>query len=323
LFWLVVKTAMSFELTEMSVLDRYLNTEKYQGEMRELVNAQLLNDKTQCGLFLKDTALARIGWSGTVKDFPKAEEYCHTYNNGDKNDGIFFKTPRMVIIHCGFSKSVTFIENSDKGGIEGIYPRDSYLYDDFEEANPGKPSPYKRRRLILMFLVNADGVAVHKKPLILSVHGGASKMFCDAYGTFIEQLESAFADRMGLKTAAGFDPKQAAAAIFTPTFGSQLYGGDKAKSWIAYPEKWVVPTAETVEDFFPKDSEDIDFVENVWSTCPPEVYAANFFKQCEKEIGFHAIKPGLDFTLPPVDGGRGTKALFGSRDEETGEVSLD
>lgn len=314
----------SYESTEMaSVLDRYLNTEKYQGEMRELVNCQLLNDKSQSGLFLKDTALARIGWSGNVKDFPKAIEYTHTYNNGDKNDGIFFKTPRMIIIHCGFSKTVTFIENSEKGGIDGIYPRDSFLYDDFEAANPGKPSPYKRRRLILMFLVNEDGVAQHKKPLILSVHGGASKLFCEAYGTFVEQLESAFADRMGLKSATGFDPKQAAAAIFTPTFGSQLYGGEKAKSWIAYPEKWVVPTAETVEEFFPKDSEDIDFIESVWETCPPEVYAKSFFDQCAKEIGFHAIKPGLDFTLPAVDGGRGTKALFGSRDEETGEVTLD
>jgi hypothetical protein len=310
-------------MTEMSVLDRYLNTEKYQGEMRELVNAQILNDKSKCGLFLKDTALARIGWSGDVKDFPKAEEYVHTYNNGDKNEGIFFKTPRMVILHCGFRKDVTFIENSEKGGIDGVYPRDSFLYDDFEAANPGKPSPYKRRRLMLMFLVNADGVAVHKKPLILSIHGGASNLFCDAYATFIEQLESAFADRMGLKSAAGFDPKQAAAAIFTPTFGAQLYGGEKAKSWIAYPEKWVVPTAETVEEFFPKDAEDIDFVENVWETCPPTLYAANFFKQCEKEIGCHAIKPGLDFTLPPVDGGRGTKALFGARDSETGEITLD
>lgn len=310
-------------MTEMSVLDRYLNTEKYQGEMRELVNAQILNDKSQCGLFLKDTALARIGWSGSPKDFPKAEDYVHTYNNGDKNEGIFFKTPRMVILHCGFRKDVTFIENSDKGGIDGIYPRDSFLYDDFEAANPGKPSPYKRRRLMLMFLVNKDGVAVHKKPLILSVHGGASNLFCDAYATFIEQLESAFADRMGLKSAAGFDPKQAAAAIFTPTFGAQLYGGEKAKSWIAYPEKWVVPTAETVEEFFPKEAEDIDFIESVWETCPPTVYAANFFKQCEKEIGFHAIKPGLDWTLPPVEPGNSSKALFGSRDSETGEIKLD
>jgi Family of unknown function (DUF5895) len=317
------ETRLSHEPTEMSVLARYLNTEKYQGEMRELVNCQLLNEKTQCGLFLKDTALARIGWSGDVKDFPKAEEYCHTYQNGDKNDGIFFKTPRMVVIHCGFAKNLTFIENSDKGGIEGIYPRDSYLYDDWAEQNPDKPSPYKRRRLVLIFLVNADGAAVHKKPLILSIHGGASKMFCEAYGTFIEQLESAFADRMGLKSAAGFDPKQAAAAIFTPTFGSQLYGGDKARSWVAYPEKWVVPTAEKIEDFFPKTDEDIDFVESVWETCTPEVYAKSFFDQCSKAIGYHAIKPGMDWSLPPVEGGNGTKALFGARDEATGEITLD
>jgi len=291
--------------------------------MRELVNAQILNDKTQCGLFLKDTALARIGWSGNVKDFPKAEEYIHTYNTGEKTAGLFFKTPRMVVIHCGFSKDVTFIENSEKGGIDGLYPRDSFLYDDWEAAHPDKPSPYKRRRLILIFLVNDAGLAVHKKPLILSVHGGASKLFCDSYSTFVEQLESAFADHMGLKSAAGFDPKQAAAAIFTPTFGSQLYGGEKAKSWIAFPEKWVVPTAETVEDFFPKAEDDIDFIETVWETCPPTVYAKSFFEQCAKEIGFHAVKPGLDFTLPPVEAGNSSRALFGARDTTTGEITLD
>jgi len=291
--------------------------------MRELVNAQILNDKTQCGLFLKDTALARIGWSGSVKDFPKAEEYIHTYNTGEKTAGLFFKTPRMVVIHCGFSKDVTFIENSEKGGIDGLYPRDSFLYDDWEAAHPDKPSPYKRRRLILIFLVNDAGLAVHKKPLILSVHGGASKLFCDSYSTFVEQLESAFADHMGLKSAAGFDPKQAAAAIFTPTFGSQLYGGEKAKSWIAFPEKWVVPTAETVEDFFPKAEDDIDFIETVWETCPPTVYAKSFFEQCAKEIGFHAVKPGLDFTLPPVEAGNSSRALFGARDTTTGEITLD
>ena len=290
--------------------------------MRDLVNAQILNDKTQCGLFLKDTALARIGWCGDVKEFPKAEEYTHVYNNGDKNAGIFFKTPRIVILHCGFRKDVTFIEDSDKGGIQGLYPRDSFMYDDWEAANPGKPSPYKRRRLILFFLVNKDGVAVHKKPLILSIHGGASNLFCDAYATFIEQLEAAFATRMRIKSAAGFDPKQSAAAIFTPTFGSQLYG-EKAKSWIAYPEKWVVPTSEKLEDFFPKAEEDIEFLESVWETCPPTVYASSFFKQCEKEIGYHAIRPGLDFTLPKMEDSGNTRVLSGARNADTGEIVLD
>ena len=163
---------------------------------------------------------------------------------------------------------------------------------------------------------------MHKKPLILSIHGGASNLFCDAYSTFVEQLESSFADRMKLRSAAGFDPKQTAAAIFTPTFGSQLYGNEKAKSWIAYPEKWLTPTADTVEDFFPKEEDTIDFIENVWETCPPTVYAASFFKQCEKEIGFHAIKPGLDFSLPPVESSGSSRVLFGARDADTGEVTL-
>lgn len=65
----------------MSVLDRYLNTEKYQGELRDLVNAQILNDKTQCGLFLKDTALARIGWSGSDSPDLKAyQKICKEHN---------------------------------------------------------------------------------------------------------------------------------------------------------------------------------------------------------------------------------------------------
>lgn len=308
----------------MSVLDRYSNTVKYQGVLRDFCNCQILNDKSKPGLFLKDTVLARIGWSGTVDMFPDAEEYDHTYNNGDSNKGVFFKTPRMLILHCGFRKDVTFIENSDKGGIEGLYPRDSILYDDWQEQNPDKPSPYKRRRLILTFLVDEKGSPVHKKPILLSIHGGASNLFTDAYGTFIEQLESAFAEYAGSKGGVGFDPKQAAAAIFTPTFGAQQYG-EKQKSWIAFPKSWVVPTAKTVEQFFPTTDDDIDFIEDVWETCPPEVYAKSFFQQCEKEIGHHAIKPGLDFTLPAIDESTsrgGIKSLFGARDADTGEIEL-
>lgn len=306
----------------MSVLDRYRNTEKYQGILRDFCNCQILNDKTQCGLFLKDKVLARIGWTGTPDMFPDAEEYTHVYNNGDTDKGVFFKTPRIVVLHCGFRKDVTFIENSNKGGIEGLYPRDSYLYDQWEEQNPGKMSPYKRRRLILMYLVTEKGTPVHKKPLLLSVHGGASNLFTDAYGTFIEQLESAFAEWSGAKSSTGFDPKQTAAAIFTPTFGSQLYG-ESQKSWIAFPKQWVVPTAKTVEKFFPAVDEDIDFIEQVWETCPPEVYAKTFFEQTNKEVGVHAIKEGLDFTLPPLaSSSSGSRVLMGARDAETGEISF-
>ena len=190
----------------MSVLDRYLNTEKYQGVMRELAIAQILNEKTKPGLFIKQNALDRCCFTGDADDFPNAEaDYEHVFNTGDTERGMFFKTPRMLIIHRGNPKDTTFIENSkNKGEIVGIYPQDNYLYDDWEEKNPGQPCPYKRRRLILMYLVNEDGVAAHKKPLILSLHGGASREFVTAYGRFLEQLEGAFSDKYNLKSATGF-----------------------------------------------------------------------------------------------------------------------
>jgi|GEM_PF-2126973 hypothetical protein len=307
----------------MSVLDRYLNTEKYQGVMRELAIAQILNEKTKPGLFIKQNALDRCGFTGDADDFPNAEaDYEHVFNTGDTEKGMFFKTPRMLIIHGGNPKDTTFIENSkNKGEIVGIYPQDNYLYDDWEEKNPGQPCPYKRRRLILMYLVNEDGVAAHKKPLILSLHGGASREFVTAYGRFLEQLEGAFSDKYNLKSATGFDPKQAAAAIFTPTFGTVMYG-EKQKSAIAVPKTWKEPTAKNLEEFFPKKGDDIDYIEDVYESVTMEVYCAKFFKQCEKEIGINALAPGVDLTnltLPLPEGSGGIRGLLAARDE-TGAI---
>jgi hypothetical protein len=278
----------------MSVLDRYLNTEKYQGVMRELAIAQILNEKTKPGLFIKQNALDRCGFTGDADDFPNAEaDYEHVFNTGDTEKGMFFKTPRMLIIHGGNPK----------------------------EKNPGQPCPYKRRRLILMYLVNEDGVAAHKKPLILSLHGGASREFVTAYGRFLEQLEGAFSDKYNLKSATGFDPKQAAAAIFTPTFGTVMYG-EKQKSAIAVPKTWKEPTAKNLEEFFPKKGDDIDYIEEVHESVTMEVYCAKFFKQCEKEIGINAIAPGVDLsnlTLPVPEGSGGIRAMLASKDE-TGAI---
>ena len=47
----------------MSVLERYLNTEKYQGVMRELAIAQILNEKSKPGLSLRPMhPTAAAGW---------------------------------------------------------------------------------------------------------------------------------------------------------------------------------------------------------------------------------------------------------------------
>ena len=304
----------------MSVLNRYSNAEKYQGVLRDFCNCQILNDKGKPGLFLKDEVLARIGWTGKVSDFTGAEEYEHMYNNGDRNKGIYFKSPRMMVLHCGFPKDTTFIENSNKGHIGGMYPRDAHLYDEWEQANPGKPCPFKRRRLILIFLVNKDGVAQHKKPLLLSVHGGASKLFTEAYSNFIEELEAAFAEFQGSKGGTGFDPKQSAAAIFTPTFDVQMYGEER-KSPIAFPKSWIKPTVSKIEDFFPKSDDDIDFLEEVWETVPPAVYAKSFFDQCAKEIGYHSIKEGVSLDAIPSYTTEKAPALTAGKNPATGELA--
>ena len=130
----------------------------------------------------------------------------------------------------------------------------------------------------------------------MSLHGGASKEFVSAYNRFLEQLEGAFSEKFNLKSATGFDPKQAAAAIFTPTFGTVMYGETK-KSAIAVPKTWVEPTAKTLEKFFPEKGEDIDYIEEVHETVTMEVYCAKFFKQCEKERAMHTLSRFFDASL--------------------------
>ena len=201
----------------------------------------------------------------------------------------------------------------------GIYPKTrTSMTIGLKKSQP--TCPYKRRRLVLVYLVNDKGVPAHKKPLILSLHGGASKEFVSAYNRFLEQLEGAFSEKFNLKSATGFDPKQAAAAIFTPTFGTVMYGETK-KSAIAVPKTWVEPTAKTLEKFFPEKGEDIDYIEEVHETVTMEVYCAKFFKQCE-EIGINAIAPGVDLanlTLPSPESG-GIRAMLASKDE-TGAIA--
>ena len=105
----------------------------------------------------------------------------------------------MLIIHGGGIKDTTFIENSaNKGEIVGIYPQDSYLYDDWAEKIPTNPVPTSVGDWC-WYLVNDKGVPAHKKPLILSLHGGASKEFVSAYNRFLEQLEGAFSEKFNLK----------------------------------------------------------------------------------------------------------------------------
>ena len=294
----------------MSVLDRFKDTEKYPRQMRELGMLLILNRRKDPGIFLKDTHADRCGWFGKPSQFPDAEHTEEEFGGGTIEEGILFRTPRLIILRGGYKDDPTFVENSEeKGAIEGLYGDMNHLWDTWKENNPDKPVPYRGRRLVLCYLVDSKGAPVHKKPLILSCHGGAARLLCQKYSQFLEQLETAYANHTGDKAAQGFGEKMCSSVIWTPTFGSEKYG-DKRKSDIAVPESWEIPDEDNILNFWPKKAADIDHIEEVWESCPPEVYANKYFKQCEKEIGFHALKPGVDITNPVLPA-----TTLGERDE--------
>ena len=203
----------------MSILNRFQDTEKYPRQMREMAKALIINDKSTPGIFIKQADLARCGWHGKAEDFPDAELKTHMFNTGDREDGLFLTTPRMIVLRGAFKDDISFIENSrEKGAIEGIYGEVNHLYEKWEQDHPNEPIPYRRRRLILFYLVDSKGIATHSKPLVLAIHGGAAKQFCMKYATFIEQLEGIYAKATGSKSAQGFAEKMCASTIWTPTF---------------------------------------------------------------------------------------------------------
>ena len=294
----------------MSVLDRFKDTEKYPRQMRELGMLLILNRKKDAGIFLKDTHADRCGWFGKPSQFPDAEHTEEEFGGGTIEEGILFRTPRLIIVRGGYKDDPTFVENTnEKCAIEGLYADMNYLWDVWKEKNTKDAPPYRRRRLVLCYLVDSKGAPLHKKPLVLSIHGGAARLLCQKYSQFLEQLEAAYADHTGDKAAQGFGEKMAASVIWTPTFGSTLYG-DTRKSAIAVADSWEEPDADNILDFWPKKAADIDHIEEVWESCPPEVYANKYFKQCEKEIGLNALKPGVDITNPVLPA-----TTLGERDE--------
>ncbi len=302
----------------MSILDRFSDTEKYPRVMRDMAKALIINDKSTPGLFVKEADLARCGWHGKPSQFPDAEQKTHIFGTGDREDGMFFTSPRMVILRGAFKDDISFVENSkENGAIEGIYGEVNHLYDEWEKNKPNEPIPYRRRRLILFYLVDPKGIPTHSKPLVLAIHGGAAKEFCEKYAMFIEQLEGAYAKAMKQKSAQGFAEKMCASAVWTPTFAAKMYG-ETRKSPICYPESWIEPDEDNILNFWPKKEDDIDHFEETWETVTPQVYASKYFKQCEKEIGYHALKPGVDITncALPAD------STLGPRDKETGEITL-
>ena len=173
----------------MSVLDRYLDTEKYQGEIRPLPKALFYQRFGKHELWLTDLDADKAGIDvKQLKEQPNAQKAKRKFGsaaNGVTKDGIILKTPRLMIIRGAKYDDPVFWEDKrpeEQGKIYGQVGVIPNLWEEWnnDDSKPGDP-PFRKRLLILFFIVDADGVPIHKKPISLALHGGNSVKFVERY----------------------------------------------------------------------------------------------------------------------------------------------
>ena len=183
----------------MSVLDRYLDTEKYQGEIRPLPKALFYQRFGKHDLWLTDQDADKAGIDvSQLKEQPDAKKAKRKFGGGSNavtKDGIVFKTPRLMIIRGAKYDDPVFWEDKrpeEQGKIYGQVGVIPNLWEEWsnDDSKPGDP-PFRKRRVVLFFIVNADGIPIHGKPISLALHGGASIKFVERYQHFwdIDQLD--------------------------------------------------------------------------------------------------------------------------------------
>jgi len=306
----------------MSLLDRYLDTEKYQGEIRPLPKALFYQRFGKHELWMTNMDADKAGIdTAKLKEQPDAQKAKRKFGAGasaETKEGIVFKTPRLMIIRGAKFDDPIFWEDKrqeERGKVYGQVGVIPNLWEEWnnDDSKPGDP-PFRKRRVVLFFIVDANGIPIHGKPISLALHGGASNKFVERYQQFLEQLEAAFSKKYKTKSAAAMSDLQAAASIWTPTFDAEEYGTDAGSSAITVAESWVIPTPENLEDFYPKTEEDFKYIEEVYESLPPALMYKRYFSACEDESSWHPLVAGaLDsLRLPEArDGGSG----LGAKDE--------
>jgi hypothetical protein len=316
----------------MSLLDRYLDTEKYQGEIRPLPKALFYQRFGKHELWLTDLDADKAGIdTAKLKEQPDAQKAKRKF--GKRNpvikDGVVFKTPRLMIIRGAKYDDPVFWEDKreeEKGKIYGQVGVIPNLWEEWKnDPNKKEEPPFRKRRVILFFIVDANGVPIHGKPISLALHGGASLKFVERYQQFLEQLEAAFSKKYETKSAAAMSDLQAAASIWTPTFEAEEYGSDAGSSAITVAESWVIPTAKTLEDFYPKTEDDFKYIEETYESLPPALMYKRYFAACEDESKWHPLVAGALDSLKEglkLPEGKENDPVIGKRNPDTGEISL-
>lgn len=266
---------------------------EFTGNMNKLPGCQLLNDKSKPGLFIKEENIKLSGWTGGAKD---GEKYNHVYNDGSKNPGLFFQSPRMHII-LNTPRFIEVTKNGEKknfgkrGDIVGIYDNNQDLYEEMAEGAT-------LRTFYLIYLVGVKNENLHKVPFVLSVHGVAAAQFGKSLNQFYMMTDTAYAERENT----GYRPMNDqfhCLAVFNPTFEVSMEGSEE-KSAVCVAKSFAEPTPATLDKFFCLDKAD-----TFWAMQKSSAkFAERYMKQTADSIGVHRVLPAAQVEMEMTNADR-------------------
>jgi Family of unknown function (DUF5895) len=260
----------------MSITLEELQGDEFQGEIKNLPIAILLNDKSpsDCGIFIKQSAVIKAGW----KVLP-TKWHEHIFGTGEAENGLLFKEVNLVIINTSprFVEARARVENKtsiigtlDNPVIQAQWSNDKSLYT--------------LRTIYLVLMLDKDGQPLHEVPIALSVKGVGAADLGSKYESFKTDLEKSFAVATGAVYTVKSD-KFHSLGVFTPTFAPELVGKEQ-KSWVATVKSYKSPEAKEIGSYLK-----FDLAEYIWQIRNATTNFSDKYFQEEKE--FFDVVPTL------------------------------
>lgn len=260
----------------MSITLEELQSDEFQGEIKNLPIAILLNDKSpsDCGIFIKQSAVIKAGW----KVLP-TKWHEHVFGTGESENGLLFKEANLVILNTSprFVETRARVDNKTK--IIGTF--DNPVIQ--AQWNADK-SLYTLRTIHLVLILDKDGVPLHEVPIALTVKGVGAADFGSKYDSFKTDLEKSYA----VATGAGYTVKNEkfhALGVFSPKFKPSLEGGEQ-KSWVAVVDSYKIPEAKAISSYLK-----FDLAQYIWQIRSATTNFSDKYFQEEKE--FFDVVPAL------------------------------
>lgn len=262
------------------------------GPARPLPHCQLLNDRSNWGLFVKEATLSRIGWLGDIDSHPNRIE--HIFSSGDSEIGLLFKKVNLRVL----AASDRFVEDRQSKAVIANFETEQgrLAYDGNKNL--------QLRRLYLLYICDEQGNRLHSTPVTLSVMGVASARFGAAYDQFCSEVDRAYAQLSGKELIPARAKKVYGLCQFTVQFGMEMLGPDKGqKSPITIVEDFGHPDPTNLIQMI-ATGEEKNFLWQAYDAFS-STFAEKFLRSVEASLGF-AVGPNV----------------FGPADPETGEVKL-